>query len=142
MIYLIGSMKNPKIPFIARALRADGFEVFDEWYAPGKNADDEWQAYEQIRGRSFKEALRGEHALDVFNFDRRHLERCTTGVLVAPAGKSAHIELGYLRGRGKPAYVYMEGEPERYDVMYGFATGVCTDYLELVEELKFYEKNL
>jgi nucleoside 2-deoxyribosyltransferase len=139
MVYLIGSMKNPKIPFIARALRSEGFEVFDDWYSPGKNADDEWQAYEQQRGRSFKEALDGAHAWDVFRFDLKHLDLCSIGVLVAPAGKSAHIELGYLRGRGKPAYVYMDGEPERYDVMYRFATGVCTDYVELVKELKYYE---
>ena len=139
MIYLIGSMRNPDVPRLANDLRLDGFTVFDDWYSPGKNADDEWQVYEKLRGRTFKEALDGAHAWEVFNFDKRHLDVASSAVLVAPAGKSAHIELGYMIGKGKPAYVYMKGEPERFDVMYRFATGVCTNYDELVLELDYYE---
>lgn len=132
-------MRNPKIPHLANDLRREGFKVFDDWYSPGKNADDEWQVYEKLRGRTFKEALDGAHAWEVFNFDKRHLDRASTAVLVAPAGKSAHIELGYIRGAGKPAFVYMEGEPDRFDVMYRFATGVCTSYDDLLKELRYYE---
>lgn len=132
MIYLIGSMRNPKVPILANELRKAGFDIFDDWYSPGKNADDEWQAYEQARGRTFREALEGEHAWDVFEFDRSHLDSCDKAVLVAPAGKSAHIELGYIIGSGKPAYVYMEHEPERFDIMYRFATGVCISIPELI----------
>jgi len=140
LIYLIGSMRNPTVPLLANDLRKEGFSVFDDWYSPGKNADDEWQVYEKLRGRTFKQALDGSHAWDVFNFDKRHLDKASTAVLVAPAGKSAHIELGYMRGLGKPAFVYMHGEPERFDVMYRFATGVCVCYDELVKELKYYEQ--
>ena len=139
MIYLIGSMRNPAVPVLANNLRKEGFKVFDDWSSPGPEADDYWQDYEKQRGRTFKEALDGAHAWNVFNFDKRHLDRASTAVLVAPAGKSAHIELGYMRGAGKPAFVYMEGEPERFDVMYRFATGVCISYDELVKELKYYE---
>lgn len=135
MIYLIGSMRNPKIPQLANKLREDGFNVFDDWYSPGKNADDEWQAYEQARGRTFKQALNGEHAWNVFMFDMRNLESAEAAVLVAPAGKSAHIELGYMVGRQKPAFVYMEGEPDRFDVMYRFARDVCVGYEQLKEAL-------
>lgn len=135
MIYLIGSMRNPKVPLLANELRKAGFDIFDDWYSPGKNADDEWQAYEQARGRTFREALEGEHAWDVFKFDRDHLMSADKAVLVAPAGKSAHIELGYMIGSGKPAYVYMEHEPERFDIMYRFATGVCISIPELIVAL-------
>lgn len=128
-------MRNPKIPMVANDLRKYGFEVFDDWYSPGKNADDEWQAYEQLRGRKFQESLNGAHAWEVFNFDKRHLDESSAAVLVAPAGKSAHIELGYMIGQGKPAYVYMEHEPERFDIMYRFATGVCVSFEELVGRL-------
>src|ERR1043165_8030597 len=95
LIYLIGSMRNPAIPIIANNLRLDGFQVFDDWYSPGKNADDEWQAYEKMRGRTFKQALAGAHAWNVFTFDKGHLDAASTAVLVTPAGKSGHIELGY-----------------------------------------------
>ncbi len=46
------------------------------------------------------------------------------GVLVLPAGKSGHLELGYLIGQGKPAYIWMPEEPDRWDVMYRFADAV------------------
>jgi ketol-acid reductoisomerase len=133
-------MRNPRIPLIDNALSAEGFTVFSDWYSPGKNADEEWQAYAKIKGQTYKQALDSPHAWNVFNFDKHHLDKASTAVLVAPAGKSAHIELGYIRGQGKPAFIYMESEPERYDVMARFATGVCVSFEELVEELKYYEQ--
>ena len=41
-IYLIGSMRNKEIPKIAISLRKLGFDVFDDWHAPGEQTDDEW----------------------------------------------------------------------------------------------------
>jgi hypothetical protein len=121
-IYLIGSLRNDKIPEIAKAFREGGIEVFDDWYAAGPEADDYWKSYETSRGRTYKEALEGYAAGHVFDFDFHHLNRVDGGVLVLPAGKSAHIEFGYLRGLGKPAYVLFPGEPaeDRWDVMYRF----------------------
>lgn len=136
MIYLIGSMRNPRIPLIANELRKSGFDIFDDWYSPGKNADDEWQAYEQARGRTYREALAGYHAKEVFEFDYEHLNRADRAILALPAGKSAHLELGWIIGQGKPGYILMPGEPERYDIMYRFATGVTSD----LEELKLWLK--
>jgi len=55
------------------------------------------------------------------------------GVLVLPAGKSGHLELGYMIGQGKPGYILLDGEPERFDVMYNFATGVFTNLSDLLK---------
>ena len=49
----------------------------------------------------------------VFDFDRKHLNRVDAGLLVLPAGKSGHLELGYLIGLGKPGYILLDGEPDR-----------------------------
>lgn len=136
MIYLIGSLRNPHIPLLAGKLRSFGFDVFDDWYSPGANTDEEWQRYEAQRGRTFKEALAGAHAQEVFAFDKYHLDRAAAAVLVLPAGKSGHLELGYVIGRGKPGYIFLPGEPERYDIMYAFATEVCTTFPALVEALR------
>jgi hypothetical protein len=100
VIYLIGSLRNPDVPKVAASLRAAGIEVFDDWYAAGYEADDMWKEYEQERGRGYLEALEGHAANHVFSFDKCHLDRADAGVLVAPAGKSGHLELGYLIGRG------------------------------------------
>ena len=135
-VYVIGSLRNPSVPQLGNALRAHGYEAFEEWFSGGREADDEWQRYEQIRGRSYQDALYGYHAFNVFNFDKYHLDRADAAVMVAPAGKSAHLELGYMIGRGKPGLVLMEREPERWDVMLLFADKVCRSVDELLAALK------
>jgi hypothetical protein len=135
-IYLIGSLRNPTIPTIGNALRDEGFEVFDDWFAGGKIADDEWQAYEKAKGNTYEQALAGYAAKHVYEFDLHHLKRADVGLLVMPAGKSGHLELGYLAGQGKPTFVYFpEGEPERWDVMYQFCTGYAFDMPTLLRRL-------
>jgi hypothetical protein len=134
-IYLIGSLRNPAVPDIGNRLRAAGHDVFDDWVAGGEHADDAWQAYETKRGRTYAEALKGKAARNTFRFDETNLLRCEVAVLVAPAGKSAHIELGVMLGKGKPGYVLFDAEPERWDVMYQFATGVFFNTADLIAEL-------
>lgn len=136
MIYLIGSLRNCNIPFVSRALRDAGYSVFDDWMAAGPEADDYWQRYEIERGRTFNEALDGIAAEHVFDHDKSWLNYCDTGVLVAPAGRSAHLELGWMLGQGKRGYVLFDAQPERYDVMYKLATGVAFSVEELVEKLR------
>lgn len=139
-IYLIGSLRNPAIPELGLELAKAGHEVFEEWWSSGPEADDCWQRHEKQKGRSYREALHGYHAECVFEFDKKHLDRCDTAVLVMPAGKSGHIELGYAIGSGKRAFVlFPDGEPERYDVMYRFAINsggeICFNIQELLDGL-------
>ena len=133
-IYLIGSLRNPDIPKIANNIRqACGVEVFDDWFAAGPIADDSWQEYEKQKGISYDKALSGYAAKHVFDFDLHHLDRSSAAILVLPAGKSGHLELGYMRGAGKRCYVLFDKEPERWDVMYQFANGgVFFDIDELI----------
>ena len=135
-IYLIGSLRNSKVPEFGEELRAAGHNVFDDWYAAGPEADDYWQRYEQYRGHTFAEALAGLAAGHVFEFDRTHLFAANTGILMLPAGKSGHIELGILIGQKKKTYILLDGEPERFDVMYRFATGVFTAKADLFAALR------
>lgn len=135
MIYLIGSLRNPEVPSLAAVLRSAGHEVFDDWYAAGPEADDYWKKYEIERGRTYSEALSGLAAKHVFSFDKFHLDRADTGVLLLPAGKSGHLELGYLIGQGKRAYILLD-QPDRWDVMYQFATGVFSTQEELLAALR------
>lgn len=135
VLYLIGSLRNPEIPKIGDYFRSLGFEVFDDWMAAGPIADDSWQEYEKGRGKSYPDALRGFAARHVFEFDLFHLNRADIAVLCLPAGKSGHLELGYLIGRGKPGFVLFDKEPDRWDVMYQFANGVYFDKEKLGDAL-------
>jgi hypothetical protein len=136
-IYLIGSLRNERVPLVSAELRRSGHAVFDDWFAAGPEADDCWQRYETQRGRTYSEALAAPHAQDVFDFDKRHLDAQDTAVLLMPAGKSGHLELGYMIGCGKQGFILIEGPmPERYDVMYNFASGgVFFSVEELVARL-------
>lgn len=134
-VYLIGSLRNPAVPELGRYLRDAGFDVFDDWYAAGEKADDAWQAYEQARGRDYATALQGYAANHVWSYDKQHLDRCDAAVLLTPAGKSGHLELGYMIGSGKPGFVLLGDNPARWDVMLRFASGVYTDRAELRRHL-------
>jgi nucleoside 2-deoxyribosyltransferase len=135
VIYLIGSLRNEKIPFIANNIRKLGFEVFDDWFSPGPEADEFWRTYEKNRGSSYKQALNNWAGKHIYEFDKHHIDRADIGVLYMPAGKSGHLELGYMIGQGKKCFVLFDEEPERWDVMYQFAEAVCFSFDELKEEL-------
>lgn len=140
-VYCIGSLREPQVLSVAATLRAQGHDVFDCWYAAGREADDEWQRYTKQRNQTFEQALRDHPAQHVFTYDKRHLTRCDAAVLVMPAGKSAHLELGWFIGRregcGYPGngFIFLPEEPERFDCMYAFATRVCIGIDELVVAL-------
>ncbi|MCK9273107.1 hypothetical protein M0P65_06180 [Candidatus Gracilibacteria bacterium] len=134
-IYLIGSLKNEKVPIIGNELRKIGFDVFDDWFSPGPDADDFWRKYEKTKGISYKDALKGYAAKHIFEFDKSHLDRCDIAILIMPAGKSCHLELGYMIGKGNPCYVLFDKEPERWDIMYRFANDVFFNIDDLKKEL-------
>jgi nucleoside 2-deoxyribosyltransferase len=141
-IYLIGSLRNREIVHLENKLREKGFDPYASWMAAGPQADDYWQEYCNHRGMSYKEALKDYSAQNVFEFDRTHLGRCDGAILVLPAGKSGHIELGYMVGLGKPSFVLFDNVPDRYDVMYNFATDVCFSETELLDSLTTWNDNL
>lgn len=135
-IFLSGSMKNPNIPLVGNVLREAGHQVFDDWWSPGPDADDHWQEYERIRRRPYKEALKGPHPQSCYQTDYWHLTQwADVIVLVMPAGKSAHMELGFARGRGMPGYILLPGAPERFEIMHNFATNVFESVDDLLKEL-------
>jgi len=136
-IYLIGSLRNQEVPKLARRLREKlEVEVFDDWFSPGPRADDHWRDYEHVRGSSYKQALSSFAATHVYEFDKYHIDRFPIVVMVMPAGKSGHLELGYKLGKGDLGYIFFDEEPERWDVMYQFATDLFFNEDELVAQLE------
>ncbi len=127
-LYVIGSLRNPEVKDVANLIRdaMPEWEVFDDWIAAGPHADDEWRDYEKQRGRSYEQALAGYAARHVFEYDKHHLDTSDAVLLVAPAGKSGFLELGYCIGRGKPSAILLDS-PDRWDVMFQFAGCVSED---------------
>lgn len=134
-LYLIGSLRNPEVPLVAESIRALGFDVFDDWHAAGEVADTAWRDYELTRGHTYAEALCGYAARHVFDFDHYHLNASDAAVLLLPAGKSGHLELGYILGQGKPGYVLFDAVPDRWDVLYQLATDLFFEQESLLGAL-------
>lgn len=136
LIYLVGSLRNARIPKIGIQLRKAGFDVYDDWFSPGPEADDRWKEHQMAKGLAYIEALRGPAAVQTYYWDKVWLDRADGAVLVYPAGRSAHLELGYIRGLGKPGWILLDGDQERWDVMTLFATGVHMTMARLVKDMK------
>lgn len=134
-VYIGGSLSNPAIVQVTKELQDAGIYAFSEWYTPGPEADVLWRDYERALGYSYKEALKRPAAVNTFNFDKRHIDECNVFLMVLPCGKSAHMELGYAIGSGKRGFILMPEEPERWDVMYGFAEAVVSTTKELINAL-------
>lgn len=140
--YLIGSLRNDQVPHVAKQIREafPEWEVFDDWFSPGPAADDYWRDYCKVRGQSYIEALDGWAGKHVFEFDHAHIDRADIGILLMPAGKSGHLELGYMIGQGKPCFYVMEEGIERWDVMLQFCNlndgAICADNDDLIAKLK------
>ena len=140
-IYLIAALKNKIVPEVANKIEKEtGHEVFDSWFSPGPDADDYWRDYETNRNRNYKKALKGYAAQHIFSFDKKHLDTSDAAVMLYPAGKSCHLEAGYMVGRGRPVYLILDGEPERFDVMTNFLTEVFYSVDEFISFLKHKEK--
>ena len=133
MIYIIGSLSNPRVEEVADRLREAGFDAFDQWRAA---QGDYWASYAMRRKLPMKEALKLDFVETAFQFDMKYLRKCSAAVLVMPAGRSGGIELGWVLGQGKNGYILYDGEPERPDLMAKMATDVFYSIEELIKELK------
>lgn len=135
LIYVVGSLRNPQVTQVASVLRAGGYDVFDDYMSVGPEADDYWRDYEKKRGHSFAKALNGRAATHTFHFDKSYLDLADALVMVLPAGRSCHLELGYLAGMQKPCIMFGKEEPDRFDVMVQFASTKVHHAEDLVRSL-------
>lgn len=134
-IYIIGALKNDQnVMKLAQHLRTvHDATVFDQWVTPGPQADEFLFAYAQQRGWNYKDALGSAAARNNFDFDKRHLDLADVVIMMMPAGKSAHLELGYAVGQNKKTFILFDHEPDRFDLMYQFVDlkNICFNQEEL-----------
>lgn len=135
-IYVAGSLQNSNVAATAMRLRDKGHEVFVDWFSGGPEADVKWRENEIRQGRNLREAVKGAYAQNILRFDETWMEWAECIVIVCPAGKSAHMELVHFLRNDKPGYVYLpDGDPDRWDVMLGWATDIFYDLEEMDAEI-------
>jgi hypothetical protein len=106
-IYLATSWKNPHHAVTLAALRAEGHEVYDfkaEQYAFNWQQLDTPEAMRTVVG--YKRALAHTQACTSFNVDFAALKGADACVLLLPCGNDAHLEAGWVSGRGRPVVIY------------------------------------
>ena len=71
-----------------------------------------------------------------FHEDKKWLDWADVCLLILPAGRSAHLEAGYAKGKGKLLIIwqneYTKGE---FDVMYGLTDLITEDCNEIINLL-------
>jgi hypothetical protein len=173
-IYLASSWRNPYQPELVQKLRDDGHAVYDFREdtrtgdrplgpgAPGATAfawaemDPAWQDW--TPENYLKQLQASPRAAQGYIGDLRGMEWADTCVLCLPAGNSAHIEAGYMKGEGKRLIIYWHNNdkvtssgPQEYlktgeqaptktwtfepDLMYLLADNLCLGYGQLAYTL-------
>lgn len=98
-IYLASSWNNSRYPDILKYLREAGHVVYD------------WR--QNIKGSP-----------TTYTKNMVALRQCDVCILLLPCGRSAHLELGYAVGRGKPTAILhsQNSEQEKSELMYYMVT--------------------
>lgn len=139
-IYLASSWRNPMQPYLLKILRAEGHEVYDfRNPTPGKKGFSwndissnwlSWTASEYIENLRHSNIVKEAFALD---YNAMWLSQI--GVLLLPCGRSAHLELGWMAGRGKYTFILTK-DGEEPELMAKMCTAVCCDIDELLDKIR------
>lgn len=146
-IYLASSWRNQFHRETLERLLSWGHEVYNFKSAAAMPAggpvatafswaeiDPEWQSWKPSR---YRELLTTHpRAASGYLGDLRGMEWADTCVLLLPCGRSAHLEAGYLKGRGKRLIIYYIGDQrEEPDLMYLLADNIAIGEQELCDAL-------
>ncbi len=143
-IYVASSWRNDYYPEVVKAIRAAGHEVYDfrnpkeHVHEPDqgfhwKDIDPSWKSWSSGQ---FIEALDHPRAQAGFRSDQDALDAADATVLVMPCNRSAHLELGYTAGQGKPTIILLsDGEPE---LMYKMASCLVTSVEDVLKALESF----
>jgi hypothetical protein len=142
-VYIASSWRNYLQSGIVGVLRSSGLEVYDFRRPAAAVAGFAWSAIDPNWAawtpRDWREGLAHPEAARGFALDKAALDKADCGVLVLPCGHSAHLEAGYLAGRGVPvftfAFAFEPEEPELMALLLGPPGNICTDLNELLDRL-------
>lgn len=136
-IYVASSWRNARQPEVVAGLRELGFDTFDFRNPSDGEHGFHWSeidpAWQEWTPESYRQRLTHPLAKVGFAKDMDALREADAVVLVNPCGRSAHLEIGWALGAGKPGIILLsDGEPE---LMYKMATAICTSIEEVYAAL-------
>jgi hypothetical protein len=138
-IYVASSWRNILQQHVVNMLRNVGHEVYDFHHPEPGNNGFKWSeidpAWQDWTPKEFAANLDHPIALNGFALDYNAMEQADACVLVMPCGRSAHLEAGWMAGKGKLVVVLIEEKCEP-ELMYLLTDEICTsvDQLEWILE--------
>ncbi len=139
-IYVASSWRNQVQPEVVTALRDAGYDVYDFRNPAPMNDGFAWSEIDENwlgwTPEEFIDALMDEVVIEGFSLDYGALNECDTCVLVLPCGRSAHLEAGYMVGRGKRVIILLSPIDFEPELMYLLARHCATSIGEVIRILK------
>jgi hypothetical protein len=139
-IYVASSWKNTYQPDVVAELRRYGHDVYD-FKNPGNDAgafswdkmSDDWQSWTP---EAFRNAVQNSPiAAGGWTSDYRAMRWADVGLLVMPAGNSAHVEIGQMMEMNKRTIILLAKERFTPDLMYLGADHLCVSLDEVLDIL-------
>ena len=121
MVYVASSWKNDKHPDSVDQIRAAGFQVYDYRTADAfswRDIDPDWDLWTPSQTIDF---LDDPIAHATYAVDKKALDECDALVLLEPAGKSSHLEAGFVAGTRRGKLVIIVLAKEEPELMYKMA---------------------
>lgn len=137
-VYVASSWRNKFQPAICATLKAASIPHYDFRNPNGgtgfawSEIDPGWQAWRAV---DYITKLDHPRAVEGFNADMDALNRATHVLLVLPCGRSAHLELGYAVGRGKPTAI-LTHDGEEPELMAKMADVITSDMMAVLDWLE------
>lgn len=119
-VYVCSSWRNEYFAAVVRDIREAGHLVWD-WKNPPTGGNgfrwqdtgcEDYQHGDKIGVDKWRDLLAHPTAQAGFASDLCGMNWCDVGVLLHPCGRSAHLEAGWIAGRGKSVHVLC---PERIE---------------------------
>ena len=135
--YVASSWRNPLHTAVCAALRSVDLDHYDFKDSEGFHWSEVMPSYlpgvqnQHIPMEEYLEALQHLRAQAGFARDWEAMQAADTFILVLPAGRSAHLELGWAMGQDKHTAILLE-DPIVPDLMYKMADYLAPSLLDLL----------
>jgi hypothetical protein len=141
--YIASSWRNSYYDSVVRFTRTAGHQVWDwrnpptggngfGWTAAGMPC---WKHGDKISADEWRETLAHPVSQAGFASDLAGMNWCDMGVLLHPCGRSAHLEAGWLAGRGKHVHLISPELVEPDLMVLALGGEICASMEELLHKI-------
>ena len=131
-VFLTTVWANPQHPEVVGSLRSAGFVVYD--FAVHGPTLAPWWGHDAVTAEQFTTGLADPMQLSSFRRNFEAMQAADVCVLLLPAGRSAHLELGWFVGRGVPTVVVL-GDCPPHELAYSLVDCLVPSVDGLVDAL-------